>query len=570
MRDIRKLFLIIIFTLIVATIFALPVEIIFYKVENSLLTSQEKGSNTFQIARYINIPPTPLAKGGNFMDASISFGEIEINQSQSIELLIENTYHKEQIIRVSSFLSNITLSDSLFYIMPQESVSMKIDFIGKTNIHYQTAIVFENQFNHSPIYLPLSAICFLPDDEYPTTFNLFDNELKNELFILINNHTPMSYNNAREVMFSSIDNFDGFVECVYTGILVETDGIPDGSIMNAEHAWPQSMGATGIARADLHILFPCNSTANNMRSNLQYREVIGIPNWENGGSKRGFGNQGLLIFEPRDARKGDLSRALFYFAVKYENPFSPFFDNQEPILREWNRNFEVTEREINRNIAIGELQGIVNPFVIHPAFADRIYSISSNATEPERIELIYPEIVFYEDIGLLKIPLFNNGNREISINNVVKSSQDLQVLNYPQKLDKSEVGYIELIVIQSFEDFYDIAIYTDKGIFNITLKEQTINIFDSVLALSDFYIYPNPVRGEINVVFKNNDFSPRKMTELEKNLSIYNIRGQRVYTQLITDFNTQVTMPENLSSGIYFLKIQNDSNTAVKKLLYLK
>ena len=167
-----------------------------------------------------------------FSVEKIDFGDVEINHVQSQQIYIKNIYEAEQIIYIydaqagssrynayaqaRSLRYNITLSDTLFVIAPQDSVSLQIDFVGHTNVLFQTAIIFENQFDHSPVYMPFSAACYLTDDEYPTTFNLYDNALKNEIFVIINNHNPLSYNNAREQIFSSIDNFDGFVECIYT------------------------------------------------------------------------------------------------------------------------------------------------------------------------------------------------------------------------------------------------------------------------------------------------------------------------------------------------------------------
>ncbi|MCL2063677.1 MAG: endonuclease [Candidatus Cloacimonetes bacterium] len=525
--------------------------------------------------------PLSLSYEGNELD-SIDFGEIEINETHFIQIYIKNIFSEEQIVSVSSFFTDISLSDSLFVIAAEDSVSLDISFSGGTNIHYQTALIFTNQHDHVPIYMPFSARAYLPNNEFPSTFNLFDNDLKKELFRLVNNHTELSYLNARQWMFGTIDNVDGFVECIYTGILVETDGIPNGNIMNTEHIWPQSMGASiRPAQSDLYILSPCNSLANTIRSNLPFGVVYGTPTWENGGSKRGFGIQGLPVFEPRDARKGDVARAMFYFAINYENPFSPFFDNQESILKNWNRDFAVTEREHNRNLAIMDLQQKKNPFITHPPFADRIYSISTNEDTPESKELIYPSLIIFIETGIIKIPLFNKGNTDIVINNVLKSSQNIEVLNYPERINSSEIGHIEIFMIQSLEDFYEITIHSDMGTYHIVLKNSNVDIVDETIPRVDGFeilVYPNPARGEFFIQFLEPLTVKTPITD--SYLMIYNLRGQRIHIELLNttqyDFTTirtqsiQFNMPENISSGIYFITIKNDEIISRQRFIYIK
>ncbi|MFZ5949312.1 MAG: endonuclease, partial [Candidatus Rifleibacteriota bacterium] len=80
-------------------------------------------------------------------------------------------------------------------------------------------------------------------------------------------HTPIGYQTAQDKIFTTLDNRDGWVECVYTGRKLKTSCEPDASNMNVEHTWPQSLGATGIAKSDLHHLFPADSKANGIRGN---------------------------------------------------------------------------------------------------------------------------------------------------------------------------------------------------------------------------------------------------------------------------------------------------------------
>jgi len=92
------------------------------------------------------------------------------------------------------------------------------------------------------------------------------------------------------------------------------------------------------------------------------------------------------IFEPADNVKGDVARALFYFAVRYKdksinqsqsymtgpgdtNHIPPY---EEKYLREWHLQDPVSYDEIQRNNAIQGIQNNRNPFIDRPDLVQRI------------------------------------------------------------------------------------------------------------------------------------------------------------------------------------------------------
>jgi len=186
-------------------------------------------------------------------------------------------------------------------------------------------------------------------------------------------------------MFSDIDNVDGWVECVYTGFDVQTSGIPDNTVMNTEHTWPQSYGAEGDARSDLHHLFPTASNINSSRGNLPFGDVVvSSPGYPQGGADRGTNASGVTVFEPRDVHKGDCARAMMYFALRYGN-LSGFLDmaGQETVLRAWHQGDPVSSKEINRNNDIAALQVKRNPFIDQPGLLLRLATLDGgNANLP--------------------------------------------------------------------------------------------------------------------------------------------------------------------------------------------
>lgn len=173
------------------------------------------------------------------------------------------------------------------------------------------------------------------------------------------------YREARQFMFSTIDNVNGRVECVYTGMEITTNSIPDHTIMNTEHTWPKSKDGP---QSDLHHLFPTDYWANGKRSSHRFGEVFTVM-WISGGSFEGYDALGSRVFEPRDSHKGNVARAIFYVATTYDLDVPEF---EESVLRTWHTLDPVDEAERARNEAIEGFQGSRNYYVDHPEMVNRV------------------------------------------------------------------------------------------------------------------------------------------------------------------------------------------------------
>lgn len=187
--------------------------------------------------------------------------------------------------------------------------------------------------------------------------------LRKHLAKLVGNHCSVGYQEAQDIVFEDLDNYGGWVECIYTGRKLACTSEPNASDMNIEHTWPQSQGATGIAKSDLHHLFPSDSKANNIRANLPFGKVAD-PTWEQGGSKCD-----RKRFEVRAKQRGDTARAKFYFALRYNMSIPA---DEEAVLRKWHREDPPDEKERKRNDRIQNIQHNRNPFVDRPEFVDLI------------------------------------------------------------------------------------------------------------------------------------------------------------------------------------------------------
>jgi endonuclease I len=152
------------------------------------------------------------------------------------------------------------------------------------------------------------------------------------------------------------------------------DGVVD-KLVNAEHLWPQSYFKSALPMvADLHHLQSTFATPNGRRGNFKFCKASGSSYSTASGSKLGKN-----CFEPADAVKGNVARALLYFVTRYYDKnirqgmdYKDFWTNNVPMLLAWNRQDPPDANERRRNDLIEQYQGNRNPFVDDPSLADRI------------------------------------------------------------------------------------------------------------------------------------------------------------------------------------------------------
>jgi endonuclease I len=153
---------------------------------------------------------------------------------------------------------------------------------------------------------------------------------------------------------------------------------------NHEHLWPQSYGvSSGPGNSDLFILRPADVQANWERGNLYYAEISGgsVPTYSL------LCRKTSTSWMPRPEEKGDIARAMFYMAVRYEggdgtpdlklsdtpNAGAYTFGRLSDLLA-WHRQYPVTEEERIRNHRIyTSYQFNRNPFVDDPDYAELVF-----------------------------------------------------------------------------------------------------------------------------------------------------------------------------------------------------
>ena len=208
----------------------------------------------------------------------------------------------------------------------------------------------------------------------------------------------LGYNPARDSLYAYEQRTDGELCGVYTRFCIQlapgadpsTDAFNKG--INAEHTWPQSMGAAAEpSRSDLHHLFPAKANVNSSRGNEPYGEIpdADTNRWFRGASDQTtipsvfldeWSERGTGRFEPREDHKGNAARAVFYYRAIYPGQVAAynsqsFFDTQADDLMDWHTLDPVDLEEYARSAWIATLQGTPNPFVLDSTLARRAYTL---------------------------------------------------------------------------------------------------------------------------------------------------------------------------------------------------
>ena len=206
--------------------------------------------------------------------------------------------------------------------------------------------------------------------------------------------TTLGYTNARDTMYLNIDRIDGQVKGIYTNYAVD---LPDTGVdpsthlyengINCEHVWPRSMyEGEEPTKSDMHALRPCKDNVNSARGNKPYSEVpdeqtttwywqdsqtSNIPSSNTDEYSESHGS----YFEPREDRKGDIARTMFYFYTMYLDVADEyFFEGQKEVLKTWHDQDPVNEDEITRTWQIaGYQEDKPNPFILDETLVERAY-----------------------------------------------------------------------------------------------------------------------------------------------------------------------------------------------------
>jgi len=419
------------------------------------------------------------------------------------------------------------------------------------------------------------------DTYYDITFDLYHEDLKAALSTLTSfGYVDLGYSGVRDQMFMSVDNqatngggaAQNTLECVYTatqavGYTSRSDA-QNNFNFNTEHLFPQSFyGSNQPMRSDMHQLRPTLASSNSERGNKPFG-VVTNPSWNVGGSK-----SNNSTFEPRDAHKGDVARAMMYFVLRYQD-FNGFMAPQEAILRQWNIDFPPTAVDSTRNRAIEALQNVRNPFVDHPEFTERIASIATPNNGPmdpiaqiftDTLNFLFTEV---SDSALGYFYIANQGINNLDLSNIQVSGGDF-FLRSPTTMsipkDSARKVYVSFQPTSTNINPTETLTFTSNDPSNssvsVVLNGQGVMTHLERGLDNAFAVSPNPSKGSFKISFDQAQIAPVE-------LSFSDIQGKVIWQQVVQFSSREMQFDwSSFGPGVYFLKCLQNGKHETRKLL---
>jgi deoxyribonuclease I len=505
---------------------------------------------------------------------TLNFGNYYIGFNPEVHFIksVDTNQFKIVTIKMSKNVALAERSDS------DGKLSVVLQLETKQNLQYSGYAfvnVMDKNSNQFTFPIFLKAEPHYNDNYDSYTYNLKDTFLINALRNEMNSkYVSFTYSEAREKMFSYVDNYDGFVECIYTGRKLQTNTIPDVNTthFNTEHTWAQTYGAKSEPeKSDLFHLRPTYEAANSARASYPFGYVIGTPTYSDSGCYLGVGNKGFVVFEARDKVKGDIARSLFYFALKYGNISSvdmSFLEKQYEDMYQWQAKDTVDTIEMERNSRIEESQKIRNPFIDHPEFIDR-FNLIGNYIENMSI-INSDDSLKFCFIGNLNTYFFSNKTTNLEYANISGSGAGQYSLKINDStIDANSIYYIS-VTNSAISQASSTAVLKVKFVnseeFNINLsssKSLGINEKEKESILS---IFPNPVtNNRLNIKINNEN-----LLNCNYELVVYDINAKEIFKDANILYSNIINLPlEAISkSGREFLlTLKINGNTYSEKFI---
>jgi len=246
----------------------------------------------------------------------------------------------------------------------------------------------------------------IPGGYYDNAQGLTGQELKDSLNNIIDGHTEFPYTSTNTDVWDILKAADydpdtpTNVILIYSGWSVNAaQEYNGGDGWTREHIWAKQHGDFGTTKGagtDCHNLRPADVSTNSDKNNRWFEESP-TPHKDNSGyigsadSLTGsYWSDTDWYWEPRDDAKGDVARALFYMAVRYEGANGepdlevvdtiPSDNNtKEPVharlstLLAWHNQDPVSDYERRRHDTVAAYQQNRNPFIDHPEWVCDIW-----------------------------------------------------------------------------------------------------------------------------------------------------------------------------------------------------
>jgi deoxyribonuclease-1 len=544
--------------------------------------------------------------GVTLSDSVLAFGSVTTGGPHSLSVTLTNNLDVPVDVTGAVFEEGVFWTDLYPLELPAHgSRDFQVYFSSGHNLDYTDFLVIDVEaavpaggpaLTNRSLVARVSAEAEYPDTYYSATHNKWGEELKGVLTGLIDGHTALGYTTARDSMYGSIDNVAGWVECVYTGrkAFFNTRAGATANGFNCEHTWPQSFsGDAEPMRSDIFHLYPTDETANTKRANLDFGVVTSVT-WTVGGSKLGNDAQGQLVFEPRDAHKGNVARTIFYYVIRYNGAYNQWQNPSklEAWLRAWHVSDSADSSEHARNQHIYTLQRNRNPFIDHPELVDRISSFFGTALHEVSPEIVVaPEAVSLGTIGFdttacFYLAIINSGDDTLHVSSISSTNAAFDVGAGSLVVSPESYAYVAITYASgqtALIDSAQVVIASDDGDEGVIQVPVNVEVDGTAgvpghdydgpgsgqpsAAVRLYQNQPNPFDRETTISFDIGEPQPVE-------LAIYNIRGQMVRRilqgeRLAAGRHEVLFTAAGLPSGVYYCRLATGGTTRATSMLFL-
>lgn len=536
-----------------------------------------------------------MTKQVTLSDTLIDFGSVTCGINHTQTIYVESDSPQSLNILSAEFEEDVFEVDLSGWEIPaQGSVQADITFNSDQNIDYVDFLRIQIEGLSYPLIARMEAQGDYAGSYYDATQNLFGEALKSALNEIIDDHTSLGYTAARDNMYGSIDNVDGYVECVYTGRTAEFDTRSGATAnnFNCEHTWPQSFfSESEPMRSDIFHLYPTDVDANSRRGSYDFGNVISAT-WSVGGSSLGTDAYGQTVFEPRNAHKGNVARTYFYFIVRYDGSYNGFVNpaRMENLFRSWHISDPVDAAEQQRNESIYALQNNRNPFIDHPELVDRINNFTGISTTTSQPEIAMgcnfydvTSVIINEELDFV-IAIINSGNANLNVSSITSSNSEFSVSESSVNIGPEDYNYLHIHYSAPASETSDSTLITiisndaNEGSIEIPVRVKVnepsaIEIPHGLPVTTELYQnYPNPFNPTTTISYIIG--AHRDVPLQYINLSIYNIQGQKIVTLVSENqpsgMYSVIWEANKMASGFYYCRLQAGSFISTRRMILIK
>ena len=416
--------------------------------------------------------------------------------------------------------------------------------------------------------------------------------LKSTLHNIIKDHTRFPYTSSStdtwdilELAGEDVDNTSNVIALYKNATYTKVTG--GNTNYNREHSWPKSYGfpndgSGNYPYTDMHHLFIANSSYNSSRSNKPYdictsgctEKPTDVNNGRGGAGQSNFTKTG--IWDVWTHRQGDVARALFYMAVRYEGGVHGVTGVTEPdleltddlalinasktgsneplaymgllsVLIQWHNSDPVDIYEHQHNEAVYSAQGNRNPFTDHPEWVACVFELNCSGGTPDTTAPNAPMSLTGNAavVGQISLDWFDNTEADLNGYSVYRASTSGGTLT---KLNTNLVAlsaYTDSNVTQGSTYFYKVSATDNAG------NESTLSSEVAVTAATGSTNNPPVASFTSNCTDLTCDFDGSASSDSDGTISNYSwsfgastVTASNTFTSSGT-FNVTLTVTDN-------------------------